>query len=190
MSDPIAPAYGTKAAAAQNWFPENVIAGGGLLDYDALAQTYDQTEWANAFGPSDIGLQTGVDKSDAGRIWRAEGRSGSPNANANLLTTYFLSVCQGIMAAGPKLTPLTYEYGMLTAPGYNQWSKWHDPTLTYIKYGRGDYTGISDIREVWYNPSKTSDTNGRPGAYVPLNGGRRYQLNDIPSGEPTKPSGA
>jgi hypothetical protein len=189
MSDPIAPAYGTKAAAAQNWSPENVIAGGGLLDYDALAQTYDQGQWAHAFGPSDIGLQTGVDKADAGKIWRAEGKSGSPNANSNLLTTYFLSLSGGIMAAGPKLTPLTYEYGLLTMPGYNQWSKWHDPMLTYIDYGRGDYTGISDIREVWYNPNKTSDTNHRPGAYVPLNGGRRYQVGDIPSGEPNLPAG-
>lgn len=189
MSDPIAPAYGTKAATAQNFFPENVIAGGGLLDYDALAQTYDQTQWQHAFGPSDIGLQTGVDKANAGKIWRAEGKSGSPNANANLLTQYFLSLCQGIMAAGPKLTPLTYEYGMLTAPGYNEWSKWHDPVLTYIKYGRGDYTGVSDIREVYYSTNKRSDTNGRPGAYVALNGGRRYQLGDIPSGEPNFPNG-
>ena len=188
MSDPIAPAYGTKAAASQNWFPENVIAGGGLLDYDALAQTYDQTEWQHAFGPSDIGLQTGVDQADAGKIWRAEGKSGSPNANANLLTTYFLSLASGFMAAGPKLTPLTYEYGLLTMPGYDQWSKWHNPMLTYIDYGRGDYTGISDIREVYYNPNKTSSTNHRPGAYVPLNGGQRYQINDIPSGEPNLPS--
>jgi hypothetical protein len=60
--------------------------------------------------------------------------------------------------------------------------------LTYIKYGRGDYTGISDIREVYYNSGKTSPTNGRPGAYIPLNGGRRYQINDIPSGEPNLPS--
>ena len=188
MSDPIAPAYGTKAAAAQNWSPENVIAGGGLLDYDALAQTYDSGQWAHAFGPSDIGLQTGVDQADAGKIWRAEGKSGSPNANSNLLTTYFLSLAGGIMAAGPKLTPLTYEYGMLTQPGYDEWSKWHNPLLTYVKYGRGDYTAVSDIREVYYDPNKQSPTNHRPGAYVPLNGGRRYQINDIPSGEPNLPS--
>jgi hypothetical protein len=188
MSDPIAPAYGTKAAAAQNWSPENVIAGGGLLDYDALAQTYDSSQWAHAFGPSDIGLQAGVDQADAGKIWRAEGKSGSPNANSNLLTTYFLSLASGIMAAGPKLTPLTYEYGMLTQPGYDEWSKWHNPLLTYVKYGRGDYTAVSDIREVYYNPNKQSPTNHRPGAYVPLNGGRRYQITDIPSGEPNLPS--
>jgi hypothetical protein len=188
FSDVIAPAYGTKAEAAQDWHPEEVIAGEGLLDYDALAQTYDQTEWAHAFGPSDIGNSTGIDETDAGKIWKAEGQSGSANQNSNLLASYALSMAGGVMTAGPKLTPLTYEYGVLTQPGYNSWAQWHDPKLTYVKYGRGDYTGISDVREVYYNPNLNSPNNNRPGAYVPLNGGRRYQLGGMPSGEPNLPS--
>src|SRR3954447_12475155 len=188
FSDVIAPAYGTAAQSAQNWHPEEVIAGEGLLDYDALAQNYDQTEWAHAFGPSDLANSTGISQTDAGRIWKAEGQSGNANQNSNLMTSYLLSVAGGIMAAGPKLTPLTYEYGVLTQPGYNSWSQWHDPSLIYVKYGKGDSTGVSDIREVYYNPNKTSPTNGSPGSYVSLNGGRRYQVNDIPSGDPDLPS--
>jgi hypothetical protein len=189
FSDPIAPAYGTKAQASQNFYPEEVLAGSGLLDYDALAQTYDAGEWRHAFGPSDLGTIVPVTQTDAGLIWRAEGRSGSPNSNANLLTTYNLLAARGIMLAGPKLTPLTYEYGLLTAPGYDAYSQWHDPRLTYIKYGPGDYTGISDIREVYYDPSKRSVTNNRPGAYVPVSSGRRYLLGGIPTGEPSLPAG-
>jgi hypothetical protein len=188
FSDPIAPAYGTKAAAAQNWFPENVIAGSGLLDYDALAQTYDSSEWAHAFGPSDLGQTTPIMQVDAGRIWKAEGKSGQPNPSSNLVTSYELALSEGLVAAGPKLTPLTYEYGLLTAPGYDQWSKWHDPRLVYLAWGKNDYTGISDIREVYYNTNKKSAINGRRGTYIALNGGRRYDLNTIPSGEPKLPS--
>jgi hypothetical protein len=186
--DPIAPAYGTKAATAQNFMPENVIAGSGLVDYDALAQTYDARQWRHAFGPSDLGATTPIMQVDAGRIWKAEGHSGKPNANSNLLTAYTLSMSEGISAAGPKLTPLTYEYGQLTAPGYDEWSKWHDPRLVYIDWGKSDYTGISDIREVYYDPNKRSATNNRNGAYIALNGGRRYQVNDMPHGEPSLPS--
>jgi hypothetical protein len=188
FSDVIAPAYGTKAQASQNWHPEEVIAGEGLLDYDALAQTYDQTEWAHAFGPSDLAEQGPIDSSDAGLIWKQEGQSGSANQNANLLTSYALAVSLGIQAAGPKLTPLTFEYGVLTSPGYDSWQQYHNPRYEYIKYGKGDYTGISDIREVYFDPSKTSPTNNRAGAYVALHGGQRYQLNDIPSGDPGLPS--
>ena len=189
FSDPIAPAYGTKAQSSQNWHPEEILAGSGLVDYDALAQAYDQSEWAHAFGPSDLGKAVDIMQVDAGRIWKAEGRSGKPNGSANLLTSYELALSMGITAAGPKLTPLAYEYGLLTAPGYDQWSKWHDPRLVYLDWGRGDYTGISDIREVYWDPNAPSPTNGSRGAYVPLNGGRRYQLGDIPSGEPTLPNG-
>jgi hypothetical protein len=180
FSDPIAPAYGTKAQASQDYHPEQVLAGSGLLDYDALAQTYEESEWKHAFGPSDLAKNTSVNEQDAGRIWRAEHQSGSPDPNSNLLTSYTLTVAGGIQAAGPKLTPLTYEYGMLTTPGYDQWSRWHDPRLIYIKFGRGDYTGVSDIREVFYDPNKVSQTNGRRGAYVALNGGRRYQPGQVP----------
>ena len=189
FSDPIAPAYGTKAQSSQNFFPEEVLAGSGLVDYDALAQAYDQSEWKHAFGPSDLGKAVDIMQVDAGRIWKAMGRSGKPNGSANLLTTYELSLVSGIMAAGPKLTPLAYEYGLLTAPGYDAWGKWHDPRLVYLDWGRGDYTGISDIREVYWDPNASSPTNGSNGAYVPLNGGQRYQLADIPSGEPKLPAG-
>src|SRR5205823_11716358 len=132
FSDPIAPAYGTKAQAGQRYHPEEILAGSGLLDYDALAQAYDQSEWAHAFGPSDLGKAVDIMQVDAGRIWKAQGRSGKPNGSANLLTTYELSLVSGISAAGPKLTPLAYEYGLLTAPGYDAWAKWHDPRLVYI----------------------------------------------------------
>lgn len=189
FSDPIAPAYGTKAATAQNYFPENVIAGSGLLDYDALAQTYDPQQWRRAFGPSDLGATTPITQLDAGRIWKAQGRSGTPNPNANLLTSYLLSLAGGITAAGPKLTPLSYEYGLLTLPGYDSWEKWRDPRLVYLKWGRGDYTGISDVREVWFDPNRRSATNGRNGSYVALSGGRRYQQGQIPSGAPPLPAG-
>ena len=189
FSDPIAPAYGTKAQAAQRYNPEEILAGSGLVDYDALAQAYDQGEWAHAFGPSDLGKAVDIMQVDAGLIWKAEGRSGKPNGSANLLTTYELSLASGFSAAGPKLTPLNYEYGLLTMPGYDQWSKWHDPRLVFVDWGRNDYTGISDIREVYWDPNAVSPTNGSRGAYVPLNGGRRYQLGDIPTGEPKLPNG-
>ncbi|MGH8861173.1 MAG: hypothetical protein ACRDVG_08045 [Jatrophihabitantaceae bacterium] len=181
FSDVIAPAYGTKSQASQNYFPEQVIAGSGLLDYDALAQTYDQSEWANAFGPSDLAQNTSVNEQDAGRIWRAEKQAGSPDPNANLLTSYALTVAGGIQAAGPNLTPLTYEYGVLTSPGYDAWGSYHDPRLSYIRFGRGDYTGISDIREVYWDPNKVSPTDNRKGAYVAVNGGTRYQPGQIPT---------
>jgi hypothetical protein len=189
FSDPIAPAYGTTAQAAQNWHPEEIVAGNDLVDYDALAQTYNASEWSHAFGISDLGQTVPVTKEDCDRIWKAEGKKGDANASTQLGTTYELAIAEGITAAGTKLTPLTFEAGLLNAPGYDQWAKWHDPSLVYIQYGRGDYTGVSDVREVYFDESKPSPLNGRNGTYVALSGGQRYQLNELPSGDPQLPAG-
>jgi hypothetical protein len=189
MSDPIAPAYGTTAQNAQNWQPEEVLSGGQLLDYDSLAQTYNGNSWRHAFGLSDLGAATPISRVDAGRLWRAEGRSGTPSSSANLMTEYILSLVGGIQAAGPGLTPLHYEAGMLSIPGYDAYSQTHDPSLTYQKYGPNDYTGISDVRLVYWSPRQASPYNGKRGAYVPLNGGARYQLGQLPRGPLKLPAG-
>jgi hypothetical protein len=180
LSDPIAPAYGTVAQNSQNWQPEEILSGGELLDYDPLAQTYNSNSWKHAFGLSDLANAAPVTQVDAGQIWKEEGHSGAPNSSANLLTSYALSVAAGIQAAGPDLTPLKYESGLLSLPGYDAWSQWHNPRLTYIKYGPGDYTGISDVRLVYWDPNAVSGYNHKQGAYVPLNGGERYQLGQLP----------
>ena len=189
FSDPIAPAYGTKQQTAQNYFPEEIPAGSGLVDYDSLAQNYDQTAWAHTVGPSDLGQYVQFPQSDAATVYKQGGGSGSASPNTNLMWGYISLVALGIEKAGPKLTPLSFEYGLLTMPGFNDWSSYHDPRLTYTKFGKGDYTALSDIREVYWDPNKTSPVNGRAGTYVELNGGRRYQSGQIPSGEPSAPVG-
>ena len=52
--DPLAPATLTKVATQQGYFPEWVITGTALIDTDVLARTYDQQQWAHAFGPADL----------------------------------------------------------------------------------------------------------------------------------------
>ncbi|MBV9870512.1 MAG: hypothetical protein JO214_07805, partial [Frankiaceae bacterium] len=180
MSDPIAPAYGTTAQQAQNFQPEEILAGGQLLDYDALAQTYNGSVWKHAFGLSDLANAVPVSQVDAGKIWRATGHQGDPNPSTNLLTEYALSLVGGIQAAGPDLTPLHYESGVLSTPGYDAWATYHDPRLTYVKFGPHDYTSQSDVRLVYWSTTARSPINGKRGAYIPLKGGTRYQLGQLP----------
>ena len=44
------------------------------------------------------------------------------------------------------------------------------------KYGQNDYTGVSDVREVYWDANATSPVDGSSGAYVNVNGGHRYTL--------------
>jgi hypothetical protein len=187
FGDPIGPVFGTAAASRQQYFPEYTMAGSGLVDYDLLARLYDPQQWIHAFGPSDLPNFKPYDQSDTVKVWRAAGREGLPNKANQLDWNYLAFISSGIMGAGPTLTPQNFEQALLTSDPTGGWENVHNPTQTYVKFGPGDYTAVSDAREVYWDPKAISEIDGKPGAYVPLNGGRRYKLGEWPRGEPDLP---
>jgi hypothetical protein len=189
FSDPIAPVYASAQMTSQGYFPEQVLVGSGLLDYDALGQAYDQQQWAHAFGLSDVAAAMPTAQSDAGRVWVAGGGGSASGLSdyANVVWAYLSLVATGIQQAGPTLTPLTFERGMLSMQGFGSWQQKHDPRLWFTKFGADDYTGISDVRQVYWDPNAVSDVNGKKGAYVALDQGRRYQSGELPSSPMTLP---
>ena len=66
----------TREATAQGYFPEWVHIGSVLADTTAFARTYDQEQWANAFGITTLGV--GVDPLKAGAPFRYRWFFGEP----------------------------------------------------------------------------------------------------------------
>ena len=183
FSDPIAPVYATAQMTSQGYFPEHVLVGSGLLDFDALGQAYDQQQWRNAFGLSDIGASTPIEETDAGRVWVAGGGGSSTSGLSDysaVVWGYLSLVATGLERAGPTLTPLTFERGLLSMPGFGGWQDKHDPRQWLTRFGRDDYTAISDVRQVYWDPNAVSPVNGKRGTYVALAKGRRYQSGELP----------
>ena len=185
MCDPIAPTFSTKGMTQNNYYPEHLLAGMGLLDYDVLGRLYDPPQWQHAFGPSQLAQQPPFEQTDAARVWRASGKSGNPCAACNLLSGYMSLVASMINAAGPDLNPGTIE-GALVGRKYSRggWAETGgDPGVYLIRFGPNDYNAISDYREVIWEPTARSPIDGKPGAYVGLNSGKRYaggeQTNDF-----------
>lgn len=181
MCDAIAPVFMTNGMTRNNYFPEHLLPGANLLDYDVLGRLYDPAQWAHAFGPSQLVNPVPFDQSDATRIWRAAGNSGQPCASCNLITGYVNLVGGMIQAAGPNLNPLTVERGLVGA-NYRRggWAETRgNPGVYLIKFGPGDYNAISDYREVYWDAAARSEIDGKSGAYVPIDGGRRYDLGEI-----------
>jgi hypothetical protein len=187
FSDPIGPVFATGAAGRQQYSPEYTMAGSGLVDYDLLARLYDQKQWANAFGPSDLPEFTPFEESDTVKVWRAAGRPGLPNKANQLGWNYLTFISSGIMGAGPTVNPLNFEQALLTSEPTGGWDKGANPKQVYVKFGKGDYTAVSDAREAYWDGKAISAIDGKPGAYVSLNGGRRYKLGEWPPGEPQLP---
>lgn len=176
--DPIAPQFFTGQQTSQGWNAENIVVGSGLIDYDPLAQTYDTTAWSRAFGISDIGDARNVAQTDAQTMWKAAGGAGTIYKNANNPWSYFASIFTGIQQAGPHLDPGSFEKGMLSVPVV--------PGSRFqprVQYGPGDYTGVSDYREVYWDGSLTSVYNAKAGAYRSIGNGRRWTSGTSPQGE-------
>ena len=181
MCDPIAPVFLTQGMTQNNYYPEHMLAGMGLLDYDVLGRLYDPAQWAHAFGPSQLAEPVPFDQSDATRIWRAAGNSGQPCAACNLLSGYMSLVASMINVAGPNLNPGTIE-AALVGRNYKRggWGETGGKADVYlIKFGQGDYNAISDFREAYWDAAATSTIDGRAGAYVSLNKGRRYAGGEL-----------
>ena len=176
LCDPIAPVFLTNGLTRNNYFPEHILSGAYLTDYDVLGRLYDPAQWAHAFGPSHLTNPVPLDQSDAARIWRASGRSGTPCASCNLVTGYMTLIGSMIHNAGPNLNPLTIEQGLvgrqLQIGGWE--ASGGDPSRYLIKFGPEDYTAISDFREVYWSSTARSGVDGKNGAYLPIDGGRRY----------------
>jgi hypothetical protein len=194
FSDPIAPVYGTTAEAQQNYYPEEVLVGSGLVDYDVLGQLYNPSEWKHAFGPSDQYDNLPFTKTDAATVWHTEGQSGDPYTSANLPWGYFSAISYILNQTGPNLNPGTFEAAAFRGPYRSPYLALHDVYHQYVKWGTdpnlpGSYAGISDQREVYWDGTTNSATNNKPGSYIPLNGGARYQLGQWTTGEPSLPPG-
>ncbi len=181
LCDPIAPVFLTNGLTQNNYFPEHLLSGAYLTDYDVLGRLYDPAQWAHAFGPSQLANPVPFDQSDATKIWRASGRSGEPCASCNLITGYMTMLGAMIQAAGPNLNPLTIEQGLVGAQ--QQSGGWEatggNPNVYLLKFGPDDYTAISDFREVYWDATAKSGIDGKAGAYIAMNGGRRYASGQL-----------
>jgi hypothetical protein len=188
FSEPIGPAFFTKGATAQGFFPEYVMVGVNFTDYDLVGRLYDQAQWVNAFGVSHISARVAKERQEATVAYHRGGGTGLPHGQAELDYFYMGLIATGVQMAGPNLTPLTFERGLLTMPPRGGWAQTRGRAdLFLVQFGPDDYTALSDAREVYWSNSAVSTVDGRPGAYVAFNNGRRYRLGEWPAGEPSLP---
>jgi hypothetical protein len=191
--DPIAPREFTNEATAQNYFPEWIVTGSVLIDTTAFARTYDQQQWANAFGISSLSAR--VTRSEGGAYALYEWFHGEPppaDDDVDVITPTpgtFYAVLQGV---GPNLTKEAFNEaffaGEPTPRAITQ------PTLDWGITGRWpddlepDYFGVDDISEIWWDPDEPGldeiDRDG-VGMWRWVDGGTRYLLGEIPSGPPS-----
>jgi hypothetical protein len=141
--DPVAPRDFTNEATAQEYFPEWVVAASTLVDVTAFARTYDQQQWAHAFGVTQLAARS--NPTTSGAYANYEWFTGvEPPANDSIgviapSPALFFAVVQGV---GPNLSPETFRDTLFAAegtrPGISQ---------PYLSYGdKGYWGGVATIR--------------------------------------------
>ena len=195
--DPVAPGPLTVAATGQEYFPEWILTGAALTDTTAFARTYDQKQWAHAFGVSQLAAR--VDPQTSGTLYlyrwffgqEPPAPTGSPTRVVE--PALFYAVLQGV---GPSLSAQSFQDALFAAPPTAR--ALTQPSLSYGNkniWPETDYMGVDDATEIWWNPDATGldeiQRNGK-GMYEYVAGGKRYLPGEWPA-EPTtafNPDGA
>jgi hypothetical protein len=183
LCDPIAPAFGTKYFTKQQYFPEILTSGEGFTDYDKVGRLYDQAQMAHAFGPSELAEPVALGSSEAGIVWHDTGNSGDPCQSCNLNWGYIDMVGQFFQMAGPNLNVQSVQTAVI-AQRYSRggWDNTgHNPSITLEQFGPGDYTALSDVREVYWSNTAPSKVDGNAGAYISINNGQRFAPGTWPA---------
>jgi len=186
--DPISPRDFTREATAQGYFPEWVHIGSVLADTNIFARTYDQEQWANAFGITTLSAR--VDPTIRGAPFRYKwffGEEAPADDSLGVIDPWpatFYPIIQGI---GPDLTYENWKTALDTADPTRQ-------TLTSGSFSWGvtgrwpaeleyDFFGGDDITVFWWDTTKEgldeADTLAS-GMYFFADGGQRYLLGEIP----------
>ena len=181
LCDLVAPAFLYSEEQTQNYWPENIIGGTGLMDGDVAAQAYMGTlgcpfgrpcNYEDAFGLSQLGPQEPQDADAGTRVWQAGGGQGPPpmaSASATVEWDYYNLMASLIQGAGPQLTPQNMEAGAFATPPRG------DATHPTRAFFPGNYGWNTDMRVVYWSPDAVAPYNNEPGAYLPLYD-RRFAL--------------
>jgi hypothetical protein len=115
--DPIFPQYLTKEMTAGNYFPEWVMSGTVLADTNVFARSFDQKQWAHAFGLQLTPTKLPKDKQDSFTLHHWWYNTDPPTENNFAIVKGNVEyLMRGLQLAGPKLTPEAFKAGMDAAP--------------------------------------------------------------------------
>jgi hypothetical protein len=183
--DPIAPVFLTQNMSKQGYFPEHFITGVGLIDYDVLGRLYDPSEWAHAFGVSDLVTGQPFADTDAARWWTDAGNTGQPDATENAVQPYYAFMATAFQVAGPHPTADVIHKALVNLAPLGGWQNVHDQHTYKLGFKTpSEWTITEDTREVNWSQTRVSEIDGKPGSYCPIDGGHRFDLGEWLKGDP------
>ncbi len=186
--DPLTPSYLTKEATAQSYFPEWIIGPTVLVDIALFGRTYDQKQWAHAFGLSLVRARGDVKTTNPDlTLYKWQYGKDPPSNTFGVIIPAAQQFYLGVALAGPKLTPETYRDGLFRAPvtGGGPTNAQVSRGFHGVWPGKGpDIGGSDDATLIWWNPDVSGEDeigHQGKGLYEYADGGKRYVLGKWPT---------
>ncbi len=183
--DPVSPAFLFQAADQQNYYPEWIYSGlfsEGFTGADGFGTLYPQDQMIHDIGIGEP-MPSNQLQQEAYQVYL---KTKAPLSQ--LLPSYtfaYVSLLQffdALQAAGPDLTPATFQQGMFNTRGDlpdsaagGNYGGWH--------FGPNRFDPAASIGIVYWDPNAKSNLSGtefygKKGAFVACNGGAQYSFTD------------
>ncbi|HET9732813.1 MAG TPA: hypothetical protein VFP54_09080 [Acidimicrobiales bacterium] len=195
LCDVVAPQFSYGGSQQDNYYPEPIIASDQGMDADTAGQTYEDNggnasvacptpargcPFDTAFGLSSGGAPEAQNNDAGTRVWHAGGGTGnvplSGSALATSLWEQYNMMASLIENTGPDLTPARMQAAAPSLGTRGGGASGHYE----VGFAPGDWQWIQDTRVVYWDKHTTSVYNGKPGAYVQVEG-TRFNLGQFPS---------
>ena len=187
LCDPVAPQFIYNAAATNNYWPEELIASNQAMDTDSSGQTFVDNKGASSLAcpnptvgcPFDGAIGIGQGAASAAPATMAAIKvfnvnAGGAAAPVSPLTMQvfwdnYQMLASLIQNTGPNLTPARMQ---AAAPSMGMRGGL-ETGYALRGFAPGQWTWTRDVRIIYFNKHKTSLYNGKPGAWVQIEGGRK-----------------
>ena len=187
LCDPVAPQFVYNAATTNNYWPEELIASNQAMDTDASGQTFvDNNGSASLACPNPtvgcafdgaIGIGQGAaDVAPADmpgmKVFALNAGGAAPPVTALTMQIFwdnYQMLASLIQNTGPLLTPARMQ-AAAPAMGMRGGLETGHALRGFLS---GQWTWTRDVRILYFNKHKTSLYNGKPGAWVQIEGGRK-----------------
>jgi thiol-disulfide isomerase/thioredoxin len=177
-TDPVAPRDFTREATAQEYFPEWVVAAATLTDTTAFGRSYDQQQWAHAFGVTSLAVRLNPDISGIYSVYKWFTGEEPPAADSMaVFMPPFQLLFSALQSTGPELTPENFAAAIRsfqTDKAISQpWLSWGDHGI----WDEPDFNGIDDATLFWWDAEAEGPDEIRKvgkGMAVYVDGGKRY----------------
>jgi hypothetical protein len=185
--DPVFPAFLTREATAQGWFPEWVVMGYAYTDTAVFGRQYDQRQWRHAIGVTLLPTRQADDVDELATILVWQSGTGPIAKTFRLVVQAPLLFFTGVHLAGPDLTPASFRAGLFRYPADRPTSS---PFL-HLSWGRHriwprvDLTAGDDAAVIWWDPRGTGPDevgNDGTGLWRYARRGTRYLPDGWPDG--------